>query len=56
MWYHQKVDPTTFDEMIPWEKNVFVQMLVAQVEEENEKIRLREQERKIRQKMRTIRR
>lgn len=37
-----------FDDMMPWERDVFVSMLIRQVEEDNEKEKLRAQERKAR--------
>lgn len=39
MYYH-KLIPQTFDDMIPWEKEIYVNMLIKRVEEENEKIKL----------------
>ena len=37
-----------FDDMMPWEKDAYVSMLIRQVEEENEKEKLKAQERKAR--------
>jgi hypothetical protein len=38
--HHHKIPLNTFDELIPWEKDVYVGMLSAKVEEENEKMKL----------------
>jgi len=35
-----------FDDMIPWERDVYVGMIVNQVAEDNEKEKIRQQERK----------
>ena len=40
MLYHHKIPISTFDEMIPWEKDIYVGMLMTKVQEENEKIKL----------------
>ena len=41
MYYHNK-NPDIFDNMIPWEKDIYVNMIVKKVEEENEKAKLKE--------------
>jgi hypothetical protein len=46
--YHQKIDFRTFDDMVPWERDAYIAMLVRQVEEDNEKEKLKQQERKAR--------
>lgn len=46
MLYHQKIDFTMFDDRMPWERDVYVGMLIRKVEEDNEKEKLRQQERK----------
>ena len=46
--HHQKIDFRMFDDMMPWEKDAYVSMLIRQVEEENEKEKLKAQERKAR--------
>lgn len=50
MLYHQKIDFTIFDDKLPWERDVYVAMLIRQVEDDNEKQKLKEQERKARAK------
>ena len=44
--YHQKIDFRMFDDMMPWEKDTYLGMLINKVEEENEKAKLKAQERK----------
>jgi len=46
--YHHKLDFTIYDDMLPWERDAYVAMIVRQVEEDNEKAKLKEQERKAR--------
>jgi len=36
---HHKYSLTELDNMIPWEKSIYVSMLVRYLEEENEKIK-----------------
>ena len=45
--YHHKIMPDTFDNMIPWEKDIYVNMLIRKVEEENEKIKLENAARRV---------
>jgi len=52
MLYHQKIDFTMFDDRLPWERDVYIAMLIRQVEEDNEKAKLRENERRARAKRR----
>ncbi len=54
--YHQKIDFRIFDELLPWEREVYLTMLVKQVEEDNEKEKLLAQERKSKEKTRRARR
>ena len=37
-----------FDDIVPWEKDLYVNLLSAKVEEENEKLKLQESERRAR--------
>ena len=36
---HHKYSLTELDNMIPWERQIYVQMLVTYIEQENERIR-----------------
>jgi hypothetical protein len=38
--HHHKMDFTIFDDMMPWERDAYIAMLVAKIEEENERIKL----------------
>lgn len=40
--YHHKLDIRIFDSMVPWEKDVYLAMMVQAVEEENLKLQLQE--------------
>jgi len=42
---HHKYSLTELDNMIPWERDIYVSMLVKYIEEENEKIKQRQQSR-----------
>jgi hypothetical protein len=42
LWYHHDVEIDAFDNIIPWEKDLYVSMLSKKVEEENEKLQLKE--------------
>lgn len=46
--YHHKLDPRIFDEMIPWERDVYLGMMVKEIENENLKKQLAAQEAKAR--------
>jgi len=35
--YHHKYSLTELEEMLPWERDVYVNLLIMQIEEENEK-------------------
>jgi hypothetical protein len=37
---HHKYSLSELNEMIPWEKSIYVSMLIKYIEEENEKIKL----------------
>ena len=39
---HHKYSLTELESMIPWEKDIYVQMLINHIKEENEKKRQRE--------------
>ena len=39
-----------FDDRIPWEKTLFIELLSSKVKEENEKTLLENQQRKVRRK------
>jgi hypothetical protein len=45
---HHKYSLTELENMIPWERDVYVSMLIQFIEEENQKIKQRLNERKIR--------
>ena len=51
MYYH-KMPLDQFDNVMPWEKDIYVNMLMQKVEEENEKARLKESENRARRKFR----
>ena len=36
---HHKYSLTELDNMIPWEREIYIQMLVAYIKEENERIK-----------------
>jgi len=39
MMQHHKYSLTELDNMIPWERQIYVQMLISYIEQENEKIK-----------------
>jgi hypothetical protein len=41
---HHKYSLSDLDNMIPWEKSIYVDMLVEHIREENEKIKLKQQQ------------
>ncbi|MFY7937529.1 MAG: hypothetical protein ACOVOQ_09130 [Flavobacterium sp.] len=43
---HHKYSLTELDNMLPWERDIYVNMLVQYLEEENEKIKTAQQNRK----------
>jgi hypothetical protein len=45
---HHKYSLTELENMIPWERDVYVGMLIQYVEEENNKLKQKQNERKIR--------
>ena len=40
--YHHKLDIRLFDEMVPWERDIYLTMMVNAVEEENLRLKLQE--------------
>lgn len=40
LFYHHNRDPKVFDDMIPWEREIYLAMLAKEVEEENLRIQL----------------
>jgi hypothetical protein len=40
MMQHHKYSLSELNEMIPWEKSIYVSMLLKYIEEENEKIKM----------------
>lgn len=40
--YHHKMDIRIFEDMVPWERDIYVGMLIGEVEEENMKMQLAE--------------
>ena len=43
---HHKYSLTEFENMMPWERDIYVDMLITYIKEENEKQKQREAERK----------
>lgn len=39
MMQHHKYSLTELDNLMPWEKNLYVNMLIRHIEEENEKLK-----------------
>jgi len=46
MMQHHKYSLTELENMIPWEKDIYVNMLIRYLEEENERIKNLNQKRK----------
>lgn len=44
--HHHKYSLDELERMIPWEKEIYVNMLTAHIKEENERIKLENQTRK----------
>jgi ribose 1,5-bisphosphokinase PhnN len=42
---HHKYSLSELDEMIPWERDIYVNLLIAYIEEENEKLKQKLRER-----------
>jgi hypothetical protein len=45
---HHKYSLTELENMLPWERDIYVSLLIQYIEEENQKIKQRQNERKIR--------
>lgn len=45
---HHKYSLTELENMIPWERELYVMMLIQYIEEENQKIKQKQNERKVR--------
>jgi hypothetical protein len=43
---HHKYSLTELENMIPWEKDIYVNMLIRYLEEENEKVKAANQQRR----------
>jgi 3-methyladenine DNA glycosylase AlkD len=43
---HHKYTISDLDNMVPWEKRIYIDMLISHIEEENEKIKLQQQQRR----------
>ena len=43
---HHKYSLTELENMIPWERNIYVDLLIKHLEEEKERLRLNQQTRK----------
>ena len=50
--YYHKFDVNLFDNMIPWEKDVYINMLANKIKEEEEKRKLKDIERRSRTRRR----
>lgn len=48
MIQHHKYSLTELESMLPWERDIYVAMLMQYIEEENQKIKQKLNERKIR--------
>jgi hypothetical protein len=46
MMQHHKYSLAELENMIPWERDVYVSLLVSYIEEENEKLKQRQLERR----------
>ena len=45
---HHKYSLTELENMIPWERDIYVSMLIQNIEDENQKLKQKQNERKIR--------
>lgn len=45
---HHKYSLTELENMIPWERDIYVSLLIQYIEEENQKLKQRMNEKKIR--------
>jgi hypothetical protein len=48
MMQHHKYSLTELENMIPWERDIYVALLIQYLEEENEKLKQKQNERRIR--------
>ena len=46
MMQHHKYSLTELENMLPWERDIYVNMLIQYIEEENEKIRQQQKSKK----------
>lgn len=46
MMHHHKYSLTEIEEMMPWERDIYLHMLVTHIKEENEKIKAKNQQRR----------
>ena len=46
MMQHHKYSLTELDNMIPWERDIYISLLVSYINEENEKIKQQQAQRK----------
>ena len=51
LWHYHKVKVTDFDDVIPWEKDLYISMLAQKVEEDNEKMKIRQAEARVARKL-----
>ena len=42
LMYHHKIDPRIFDDVIPWEKEMYLHLMAREIEEENLRTKLME--------------
>ena len=52
MMHHHKYSLTELEAMIPWEREIYVSLLMNHINEENEKIKLKNAEAKAKQRTR----
>lgn len=50
MIHHHKYNLSDLENMIPWERDLYMNMLIKHVSEENEKIKLEKQQRRARRR------
>jgi hypothetical protein len=49
--YHHKIDPRIFDEMIPWERDLEISLLIKDIEEENNQREMQASQNRARRKI-----
>lgn len=47
LFYDHKRDPRILDDLVPWERDIMIQMMIQKIEEENLKLQQAKQNRKI---------